>query len=412
MERCRELDPGLLTTVADRSLGCETGEPCLGVSVSVAVAIAVILAALSAPLVGWRVEERIPIRLHGAAGWGRPAVDGTTVFYLSRDHQLFAVDRRRGEARWRRPLGGGPGLTVGSQIVVDHDVVVAADGDLFAFDRRTGESRWRFGSADAVGVGRYLGDAASGIVYAGSQSGRLFAVDVRSGEQRWSSASLGHRVTVFAPVVNADRVAAGFTDFTNGDRGGGVVLFDTKTGAERWRVWFPARGRSTRPVFGGGVLFTGQTVVAAASDGTLYGLARTTGQVLWITTAGALSEIVESTSAGAADDHRAIAATAETLLVTSLAGTLVGVARGSRRERWRFQSLEDGSAGFGLSVSEGVAYVPFASGRTIAVDAASGQERWRVGGAHRRFEWPAAVVDGRVYLTSEDGLYVVDERAR
>lgn len=377
-----------------------------------AVAIAVILAALSAPVVGWRAEERVPVRLHWAAGWGRPLVDGTTVFYLSRDHQLIAVGRSRGEVRWRRPLGGGPGPTSGSRIVVDHDVVVAADGGLFAFDRRTGQPRWRFGSAEAVAVGRYLGDAASGVVYAGSQSGRLFAVDVQSGVRRWSSAPLGHRATVFAPVVNADRVAAGFTDFIEGDRGGGVALFDTKTGAECWRVRFPARGRSTRPVFGGGVHFTGQTVVAAASDGTLYGLARTTGQVQWVTTVGALSGVVDSTNARVADDHRVIAATAETLLVTSVVGTLVGLANGSRQERWRFQSPEDGSVGFGLVVSEEIAYVPFASGRTIAVDAASGQELWWVGGVDRRFEWPAAVADGRVYLTSEDGLYVVDERAR
>ena len=385
MERCRELDSDFLTCAAGRSVRRGRAR---------------------------RVEEMIPIRLHHGAGWGRPAADVTTVFYLSRAHELFAVDRSGGEARWRRVLGSGPGPTAGSHVVVEQDVVVAGDGDLFAFDRLIGEPRWRFGSAEAVAVGRYLGDAMAGTVYAGSQSGRLFALDVRNGVRRWSSAPLGFRATVFAPVVSADQVAAGFTDFAEGNRVGGVVLFDRETGAERWRVRFPARGRSTHPAFGGGLLIMGQTVVAAASDGTLYGLARSTGQIQWTTTAGAQSGVAESANVRAAEDHRAIVATAETLLVTSMAGTLVGVASGSLQERWRFQSPQDGSIGFGLAVSEGTVYVPFASGRTIAVDVASGRERWRIGGSDRRFEWPAAAVDGRVYLTSEDGLYVVDVRAR
>lgn len=119
----------------------------------------------------------------------------------------------------------------------------------------------------------------------------------------------------------------------------------------------------------------------------------------------------ESSFANDVEDFRAMAVNGRTLLLTSLAGTLVGLSADTRRELWRYQSPPDGSIAFGLSAHGGTAYVPYASGRTIAVDVASGRERWRIGDSGRRFEWPAAVADGQVYVTSEDGLYVVDDLA-
>lgn len=398
------------------------------------LSVLAILAALSTPVASQQSAKKVvPIRLHRAAGWGRPAVDAGLAVYLSRDHELFAVDRFSGAQRWRRPLDGRSARTAGSRVVVHHGVVIAGDEGLFAFEAATGTPVWRLPLYTAREVGRYLGEAADGLVYAGSQSGQLIAAGVADGLVHWSSPPLGDRVTVFAPVVARRHVVAGFSDFGNA-RGGGVVCLHAKTGAVQWQTRLPG-GRSGVAAFGGGPAVLGDVVVAASSDGMLYGFDLTTGAPRGAMDAGVqsvgegwrasgtvtrprmqLPSDAESgdASEGAIDieDFRAMAVSGSTLLVTSLTGTLVALRAEPRQTVWRFRSPSDGSIAFGLSVHDGTAYVPFASGRTIAVDVASGQERWSVGAGDRRFEWPAAVVRGRVYLTSEDGLYVVEEHPR
>jgi outer membrane protein assembly factor BamB len=375
------------------------------------------------------MKDAVPIRLHRAAGWGRPAIDAGTAFYLSREHELFAVDRFTGAERWRQLLGGVSSRTAGSRVVVHHGVVIAGDDGLFAFDGVTGAPRWRLPLRTVTSAGRYLGEAAGRLVYAGSQSGQLVAAGVRDGLVRWSSLPLGDRVTVFAPVVAAGYVVAGFSDFGTA-RGGGVVCLDAETGAVLWQTRFP-RGRRGA-AFGGGPAIVGDVVVAASTDGTLHAFDRTTGASRWtmpagVPTVGKMWRSRESASrlplrrpSGAASGHpsegaidiedfRGMAVSGSTVFVTSLTGTLVAVRAAPRQALWRFRSPPDGSIAFGLSVHEDTAYVPFASGRTIAVDLVSGQQRWSVGAGDRRFEWPAAVAGGRVYLTSEDGLYVVED---
>jgi outer membrane protein assembly factor BamB len=46
------------------------------------------------------------------------------------------------------------------------------------------------------------------------------------------------------------------------------------------------------------------------------------------------------------------------------------------------------------------------SGEIVAIDAATGRERWRLGGGDRPFRWPPLIVGDRLYAASSTaGLF-------
>ncbi len=359
----------------------------------------------------------VPVRLHASAGWGQPAVGDRTVFYLSKDHQLFAVDSGTGAEHWRRTLNGEPrngeprmtDTTAGSRVVLESDVVIAGDGDLFAFDARSGWPRWR--TFDESGVpGRFLGSVAGrGRVCAGTATGTLACWQVATGQEHWRARVAGIRVTIFAPVVDDDLVLAAFTDFGSVPRSGGVVAVGASDGRPRWLTRFPrtstvlAAGGTGPPAASGGI------VAAASTDGTLYGLNRATGLVQWTVPPVTSPAVPRHPSPGAEhEDFRAVKSSGSRLVVTSLTGVLTAVELDTRHTAWRFQSPPDGSNGFGLTVHGPLVYVPFASGRLLIIDAHNGRQRHVLGKPTQRFYWPPTAAGRRIYLTAEDGLYVVD----
>ena len=60
-------------------------------------------------------------------GWGRPAADASTVYFLTMAHEVEARDANTGALRWRA-LTGEPGpTTAGSTVMLAGDVVIAGD---------------------------------------------------------------------------------------------------------------------------------------------------------------------------------------------------------------------------------------------------------------------------------------------
>jgi hypothetical protein len=74
--------------------------------------------------------------------------------------------------------------------------------------------------------------------------------------------------------------------------------------------------------------------------------------------------------------------------------------------------VEEGSVAFRINSGRQSVGVPDGSGKVVAVDVATGQERWRAGRRGVRFDWPPALTDDRLLLTSEDGLYVLSNSIR
>src|SRR5262245_20829298 len=94
----------------------------------------------------WQFAREVPAEVvwHvGGEGRGTPAVYGHTAFFLSKRHELVAIDIRTGRVKWRRPTHGPGDTTAGTTVRVTSRMVVAGDGHLVAFTHE-GIERWRF----------------------------------------------------------------------------------------------------------------------------------------------------------------------------------------------------------------------------------------------------------------------------
>jgi outer membrane protein assembly factor BamB len=360
----------------------------------------------SAPVAIWRVEGE---------GHGPPASDLSTAYFLTKRHEVIAVDAERGTIRWRQHTGEPGPSTEGSAVVVAGSVLVAGDYNLVAFDRSTGAFRWRFVPAVGYAPGIYLGAATRGLVFAGSPAGRLYALRSSSGEQAWNAVvSADGRTTVYQPAAEGTAVAAGFTTFARPNVGG-VVLFEPATGRERWRTMFP---RPKDPLLGSGSagnpIFAGDLVLASSGDGTVYALDRDNGSIRWtlppIAEAPPILQGPVPAPPGSGPDYRPLARNRQLLFVGSLKGHVIAYHLDTRREAWRYLDDRSGSVAFAMASDETSVYVPFYSGRQVALDAASGIERWRTPDADAGFLWPAASMDDRVFLAGARGGLVAFRR--
>ena len=345
-------------------------------------------------------------------GRGRPAVDGTAAYFLSKNHEVLAFDAASGTQRWAQVTGDPGEATAGSSLVVAGPVVVAGDYNLAAFDRDTGRVRWRFLPAVGYAPGIYLGEASNSLVFAGSAAGRVYAVDAASGEQVWSAQVAPSTVaTAFPPATDGRIVVVGFTVFGR-PPAGGVVCLNTATGHELWRFTFP---KSADPLLGtgsaGGPIVAGEVVVASSADGRVFGLDRMTGASLWtLPSVDTISPILRGPfpqpPSASGPDYRPLARSGPLLFVGSLKGDVIAYELATRRERWRFLDGSQGSVSFALSSNERSVYVPFVSGRQVALVAATGAERWRTADAADGFRWPSASNRTQLFMAGAKGGFV------
>jgi outer membrane protein assembly factor BamB len=253
-------------------------------------------------------------------------------------------------------------------------------------------------------------------VFAGSPAGRIYAVSSGSGEPVWSTViATDGRTTVFQPVADGTAVAAGYTSFV-APNVGGVVLLDPMTGRERWRTAFP---RPHDPLLGtgsnGGPILAGELVIASSGDGTIYAFDRANGSIRWtLPPIGTVPPIIQGPfpiptyAAGA--DYRPLARSGRLLFVGSLKGHVIAYDLVTRRESWRYVDDHSGSVSFALTSDEHAVYVPYVSGRHVALNIENGTERWRTIDTSDGFHWPAVSMDGRVYLAGGRGGFVALRR--
>lgn len=379
---------------------------------AVAWSVCVVLgAALALCTPDARAQERPWLDPLGAALWavpgegrGLPATDGGSVYFLSRRHELLAVDAATGRVRWRASTGGPGAATSGQRVVVAGSVAVAGDGALAAFDRSTGAPRWRFAPRDGgFDVGAYLGAAAQGVVLAGSRGGRLYAVDAETGRERWSVALVDGTVpsTVFEPEVDAGLVAAAFTVFTTPNTGG-VAVIDLRTGRTRWRTRFPMpAGAGLQGNASGGPVFAEGLLLASRGDGVIHAFHRSSGALAWTLPA------LDAGPLGTRQDARPLALAGPLLVAGSSSGVVAAYDLVSRRERWRYTG-QSGSVAFAVAADGRGVFVPYVGGRLVALDARTGVERWRIGHAAAGFVWPPLVLADRLIVVgSGAGFYAL-----
>lgn len=335
-------------------------------------------------------------------GRGTPTVTGADAYFLSKRHEVVAVDMTTGRVRWRRSVGSGAD-TMGARLIATPSGVVVGDYDVVALDRE-GRERWRFAPEDGYGAGVYLGAFGRGLLFAGSPSGKVFAIDERTGGERWSSAVGDIRDgTVVAPVVDGSLVFVGVRA-REGVARGAVAAFDMETGRERWHRVLPSPADpSIVAGLAGGPLVAAEDVVVASGDGVVHLFDRLTGRYR-----GRLPPVREPPGGlvPLSQDYRALAANGRLLFVGSLSGLVVAYDLDTRRERWRQRPL-GASIAFGLASDDKVVYVPYLSGHLVALRVADGATRWQTTGPPGGFGWvPASSGECVLAASSSAGFFM------
>ncbi|WP_327054066.1 outer membrane protein assembly factor BamB family protein [Halomicrococcus gelatinilyticus] len=301
--------------------------------------------------------------------------------------------------RWKHRLTTDLGFDYGVAPVVADGRVYAAGRRLLALDAATGAVDFRadrdLDAAPAVAPARAYRSPTLAVSDASSvtglhANGGLDVLGSQRGLTRWE-VPVGSQETVFVGGTppSVPTVAASGTVF--GSTGGRLVAVDASSGRVRWQVNVDAQ----RPAVHRG------TVYVAAYPFGVRGYDVETGDQQFEAQVSGATAI--SVTAG---PERLVVATDEGLAGLSYDGDT----------RWRFAPGDLSRDHGAVALAEGVAYAGFRGeddNPLVAVDAATGEERWRSPAAPEaspRFA-PPAVADGVVYLPLEDeGLAAVDAR--
>lgn len=312
------------------------------------------------------------LHLPGPATRAPAIVDG--VAYLGAgDGVLYAVDAMTGEEQWQTPIEN---LADSTPTVIGGMVYVGSlDGILHAVDAATGEERWQIAdnlSADSTSL------VVDGTLYVGSEVGHLLALDAATGDERW-------RFEVDNAILRSPSYADGI--IYTGTETGLLIAIDAATHEKLWEfqgdpqelvgtsgvvngtVYFhqakmmwvlDARSgeiRWTRDINEGGVRCADpyeDLIVTCGADGQVTGLEATTGNVRWTFMTG--------------DNNQPGALVDGVLYVASFDRNLYAIDAATGEERWRFPI--DGEVSYGPHVASGVVYVGTDLGSVFAIGGA------------------------------------------
>ena len=183
-----------------------------------------------------------------------PAVDGGTVFAGSVDGNFYAVDSETGKLKWKFKTAGerrftAPGIhgamprtemmADGFDVFLSSPAIAAGvvyfgsgDHNVYALNARTGELKWKFTTGNVVHASPAVSD---GVLYIGSWDRYLYALDARTGAEIWKFQT-GDDTEIYNQVgiASSAAVAGGAVYF--GCRDGHFYAVDARTGLEKWNV--------------------------------------------------------------------------------------------------------------------------------------------------------------------------------
>lgn len=338
-------------------------------------------------------------------GFGMPAVDSGSVYFMSAAHEVIAVDKLSGTRRWTAKSMASGATTNGFNLVVAGGMVVMPDAALYGFDRATGAERWIFApSTPPPGVG--LIDTDGTTIYAGSIGGTVYALDAATGTPRWST-SLGHAdsTVTLEPLYHEGVVYVGVKRLTAPNTGS-VAALDATTGAIRWSANIAASGALPGGVTHRAVI-AGDLVVFPIQDGSIRAFDRTTGAPRWI--APALTDLPIGTGGSPTNDHRPLALVGTTIVAGSTTGYVVGLDAATGSRRWR-TTANRGSAVYPLAADAATVYVTHFGGQLAAFRASDGAVLWYAGDNGTRpgdFAMTPAIDAGRLYVAGPAGYFAL-----
>jgi outer membrane protein assembly factor BamB len=334
----------------------------------------------AAPVVGdgriYVMDSQAVIRAispqNGAVLWQRPLTSpqasartlfgggvsyaGGRVYAVNGSGDAAAIDAATGNIVWQvRP--GGP-LRGSPTIAADTMYTVSQDNQLFALNIANGEQRWSVaGSAEASGVFGVASPAfGQSTVVAGYSSGELTAYRFENGQEVWSDALT--RTTVTTQVhaltdIDADPVIDQGRVFAIG-QGGRMVAVELNTGQRLWEINLAGIGT---PWVAGDWLFV------VTDQGQLLAVSRANGRVRWISQ---LQRYRDQEDRRGAISWRGPVLAGGRLILTNTLGQIV------------IASPADGSVLTTLTVRAPISLAPVVAGNTLYVLDDSGRlTAWR-----------------------------------
>lgn len=268
-----------------------------------------------------------------------------------------------------------------------------------------------------VGWGSPVADPETGYVFLQFVDGRFGAFD-KDGETVWMwrlgedlGRSSGYGGRTNTPVVDEDRVIAhviGSAFGSNVGLGDRWAAFDKKTGDILWMSerFAPPKDLNTysSPVIA--VVDGRRQMIGGGASGKIVSLDARTGQTLWTFH---LSQRGLNTSV-AIDGTTVIAAHSEENLDSGIMGRVVAFdikgAKGdiTGKELWRKDGLQAGYVS--PAIHDGLVYIADNSANLHALDIKTGEARWEANYGTVGKASPV-IADGRIYLTEVNGNVVI-----
>ncbi len=309
---------------------------------------------------GWRFRT-------GGEVWSSPrAGEGGTLLVGSDDGNLYALDRRTGEERWRF---AAPARVRDAVALGRSRVFLATGGYVQCVDATTGGEVWRR-HLSMISPPTYV-EQGQGLLVGGSYDRHLYGLDPADGSPLWAVPTSGENRTPAA--VSGDRAVVG-TD------AGELLVVDLRAGRARVRLRLdsPVAGVATGP---------GDEVFAATERGFLYRLGME-GAERWRRNLGS-----RLGSAPLVGDGVLYQGTGD--------GRVLALDPGDGGTLWTF------------TARDGIGSTPRLSGTTLyvgsldhdlyALDAISGDELWRVHTGGWVVARPLVTAD-RVVFSGVDGV--------
>ncbi len=337
-----------------------------------------------------------------------PIVVGDTAYVASDTENEVAIAVADGTERWRFPIGAGtdtPTFADGTLYVslVTDSETGNSGGALIALDAATGAEQWRMPTGAFGGTSPVVVD---GVVYAGGDQ-ELFAFDAVTGEELWRYALDAEPcVCNPRPVAVADGL---IYVVPGGMQQASLFAVDATTGTERWRYdGQDAAHRFTDPVVTNGRVYVSEGELMRARDGRFVSLDATTGEEIWAI------DIDLSAPPSVLGDTLYVQARTP----GAVPGTVRALDAATGDERWRVSTWDVSEVA--PAVTNGLVLVPsgtregYAPGfddvLLTAYAAESGDELWRIDLAGSISGAPA-IVGGQVFVTtySEGVLFALGD---
>jgi eukaryotic-like serine/threonine-protein kinase len=200
-----------------------------------------------------------------------PVVSEGRVYFGSGDHNVYALDAKTGEAKWRFKTGN---VVHASPALADGILYIGSwDSYFYALDAKTGVQRWRFKAGDDPAIHNQVGFQSSasvvgGTVYVGCRDSKLYALDAVSGAQKWVLDTKGSWV-VGSPAVGRGKVYLATSD------SGLFFELDAQTGTPLFTLDFKHWPMFSSPALAGDLAYIG------THEGKLVAISLKTRNIAW-----------------------------------------------------------------------------------------------------------------------------------